>query len=44
MAPLSMFFFIFMQFSAKIMPNNRLVPSLPGVGDPLGNPGSATVK
>ena len=40
--PLSPIFVIFMQFSAKIMPNNSLA-SFPGVGAPLGNPGSATV-
>ena len=42
--PLSVrFYFIFMQFPAKIMPNNRLVP--PRVGAPcLANPGSATAN
>ena len=36
-------FFIFMQFLAKIIPNNRLAP--PKVGAPsLENPGSATVN
>ena len=35
-------FFIFIHFSAKLMPNNRLRPPS-GVGSP-GNPGSATGK
>ena len=38
--------FIFMQFSVKILPNNRLVPIF-GVGaspSRLGNPGSTTAK
>ena len=33
--------FIFMQFFAKIMPNNKLAPPL-GLDPPLGNPGSST--
>ena len=41
----SIFFFIFMQFSAKIVPNNSL-PQPSGVDAPIpfpvGNPGSAT--
>ena len=35
--------FIFIQFSAKIMPKNKLVPPL-WVGTPLGKPGSANVN
>ena len=38
----SNFFFIFMQFSAKIMPKNRLVTPPLGLAHPLENPGSTT--
>ena len=43
--PQSNIFFIFMQFSAKIMPNNRLAPNLLWVDDtpsPFKNSGSTT--
>ena len=42
--PLSVhFFFIFMQFSSTIVPNNRLVLPIPSELElPLDNPGSAT--
>ena len=42
---LSVHFFSFMQFSIKLMPNNRLVTPPPpptGLSHPLGNPRSAT--
>ena len=44
-APLSPNSFMFMQFSAKILPNNRLtlVLSLAFDAPSLGNPGSTTV-
>ena len=35
--------FIFMQFSRKLRPNNRLEPHIGGWRSRLGNPGSATV-
>ena len=41
--PFSPFFFIFRQFSAQLMPKNRLAASLYGWRAPsVGNPGSAT--
>ena len=38
--------FIYMQFSAKILSNNRFTPSPQGLAPPpgLGNPGSATAE
>ena len=38
-------FFIFMQFSTKILPNNRFLPQIQGLAPPhLGYPGSATAS
>ena len=45
--PLSPISFIFMQFLAKILPNNEILPQTQGLIPPppsLGNPGSATTR
>ena len=42
--PLSvLIFFIFLQFLAKFLPNNRLEHPLPGLAPPIWGPGSATI-
>ena len=42
--PLSvLIFFIFLQFLAKCLPNNRLEHPLPGLAPPIWGPGSATI-